>query len=312
MRLLSRAIKRKKEGSMTEEKTQPEVSASPVRHNHWWAVAALVLLITTLASLAFLQDERRKGRELAATYDQMSVALSQTRSQLEAVTARLNAATAAPPPQPVMSPATPPEANAHHNKSHQVAKKRAPAEDPRWKQIQAELENHQKQIAATQEDMQKARADLEGSLKSTRDELGGSIARNHEELVALQKRGERDYVEFDLEKSKQFHRAGPLGISLRKADRKRQYCDVKLLVDDIEITKKHVNLFEPVMFYPADYKSPVELVINQIDKDGARGYVSTPKYRQSELATGAPAPTADAASASSTASLEHRPPSAPQ
>lgn len=114
---------------MTEEKTQPEVSASPVRHNHWWAVAALVLLITTLASLAFLQDERRKGRELAATYDQMSVALSQTRSQLEAVTARLNAATAAPPPQPVMSPATPPEANAHHNKSHQVAKKRAPAED---------------------------------------------------------------------------------------------------------------------------------------------------------------------------------------
>ncbi len=299
---------------MTEDEKSPqEISASPPHHNHWWVVATLVLLIATLASLAFLQDERRQRREMAAGYDQMSATLNQTRSQIEAVTAKLNAATAAPPPAPVMSAERPPEAKAHRaSRSRQAARKQAPAEDPRWKKIQAELEDHQKQIAATQEEMQKTRAELDGNLRSTRDELGGSIARNHEELVSLQKRGERDYSEFDLVKSKQYHRAGPLGISVRKADRKRQYCDLKLLVDDIEITKKHVNLFEPVMLYPADYKSPVELVINQIDKDGARGYVSAPKYRASELTTGAPTATAEPGYPPSTASLEHRQPASPR
>ena len=296
-----------------------EIPASPARHNHWWVVATLVLLIATLASLAYLQDERRQRRELASGYDQMSATLSQTRSQLAAVTAKLDAATTAPPiiPVTVMSTESQPQAKVRRaSRSRQAARKQAPAEDPRWKKIQAELENHQKQLAATQEEMQKARAELDGNLRSTRDELGGSIARTHEELVALQRRGERDYVEFDLGKSKQFHRAGPLGISLRKADRKRQYCDVKLLVDDIEITKKHVNLYEPVMLYPADYRAPLELVINQIDKNAARGYVSTPKYRASELAAGAPTATTEPLSSSppppSTASLEHRAPAAPQ
>jgi len=299
---------------MNEENTQQEVSASPPRHNHWWVVATLVLMIATLASLAFLQDERRQRLELAAGYDQMSATLNQTRSQLEAVTAKLDAATAAPPPAQAIPTEKTQEPRAHRSTNRQTARKHAPAEDPRWKKVQAELEDHQKQIAAAQEEMQKTRADLEGNLNSTRDELGGSIARNHDELVALQKRGERDYVEFDLEKSKQFHRAGPLSVSVRKADRKRQFCDVKLLVDDIEITKKHVNLFEPVMLYPADYRAPVELVINQIDKNGARGYVSTPKYRQSELAAGAPTATTESFSTSppSTASLEHRQAATPQ
>jgi len=299
---------------MVEENIQPETPASPARHNHWLAVTALVLLIATLASLAFLRDERRQRRELAAGYDQMSVALSQTRSQLEAVTARLNAATATPPAPPPVMPAEGRETTAHRGTRRRAVRKPAPAEDPRWKQLQAELENHQKQIATTQHDLEKTRADLEGSLKSTRDDLGSSIARNHEELVALQKRGERDYVEFDLLKSKQFHRTGPLSISLRKADRKRQYCDVKLLVDDIEITKKHVNLYEPVLLYPTGYAQPLELVINQIDKDAARGYVSAPKYRQSELAAGVPAVATESASTSSppTARLEHRSPAAPQ
>lgn len=300
---------------MTEEEKSPEeISAPPPRQNHWWVVATLVLLIATLASLAYLQDERRQRRELTAGYDQLNATLNQTRSQLDTVTAKLNAATAVRPPAQVIPSERTEEPKARRSASRRTARKQAPAEDPRWKKVQAELENHQKQIADTQAEMQKTRADLEGNLNSTRDELGGSIARTHEELVALQKRGERDYVEFDLAKSKQFHRAGPLGISLRKADRKRQYCDVKLLVDDIEITKKHVNLYEPVMLYPADYRAPLELVINQIDKNAARGYVSTPKYRQSELAAGAPTATTEPISASppSTASLEHRAPAAPQ
>lgn len=314
---------------MTDEQNEVEISGASPRRNRWLPAAAILLLLTTLVCVLLLVEEHQQARQLASGYDQMSVALSRTRSQLEEVTAKMNAATAPKPieiaptptevaPVPVSRPAAKPQ----QGKGHHASAKRAPVEDPRWKQVQAELENHQKQISATQQEIEKTRTDLQGNLNSTRDELNGSIARNHEELVVLQMRGERNYFEFDLDKSKQFHRTGPLSISLRKADRKRQYCDVKLLIDDNEITKKHVNLFEPVMLYPNDYAQPLELVINRIDKNEASGYVSAPKYRQSELTaagtsgnqassgTEGNTPTAGqstAAAASAEASLPHRP-----
>jgi hypothetical protein len=39
------------------------------------------------------------------------------------------------------------------------------------------------------------------------------------------------------------------------------------------------------MFYTPDSPQPVEVVINDISKDHIHGYVSAPKYRQSELAS---------------------------
>jgi hypothetical protein len=56
------------------------------------------------------------------------------------------------------------------------------------------------------------------------------------------------------------------------------------MVDDANLSKKHVNLLEPVIFYAAEGGRPVELVINGISKDHIHGYVSTPKYKESELA----------------------------
>jgi hypothetical protein len=38
------------------------------------------------------------------------------------------------------------------------------------------------------------------------------------------------------------------------------------------------------MFYEPDNGQPVEIVINDISKDHIHGYVSAPKYHQSELA----------------------------
>ena len=153
------------------------------------------------------------------------------------------------------------------------------------------------------------------SLRSAlHDELSGSIARNHDELAALQKRGERNYYEFDLVKSKQFQHIGPISIALRKANTKHLFCDLNLLVDDNLLTKKHVSLYEPVQFYPTDYPQPLEIVIYQINKNQARGYVSAPRFRQSEL-SGAPSSQStpmisspqNPAAGSKTAGLEPRP-----
>ena len=129
-----------------------------------------------------------------------------------------------------------------------------------------------------------ARQDLQNDLNSTRAELIGSIAKTHDELAVLQKRGERNYYEFQIDKSKQFHTEGPLSLSLRKVNVKQGYYDLVLVVDDRQLEKKHVNLYEPLMFTLSDRPQPVELVVNQINKNHVKGYVSEPKYKKSDLA----------------------------
>jgi hypothetical protein len=154
-----------------------------------------------------------------------------------------------------------------------VRRPHVPRDDPRWKKFQAQLDEQGKQIDQTRQD-----------LTSSHDELQGSIARTHDELVVLQRKGERNYYEFDISKGKSFQAKGPVGIRLKKANTKHQYADLDLQVDDAQLGQKHVNLYQPVMFYAGDNGQPVELVINNIGKDRIHGYVSAPKYRQAELA----------------------------
>jgi hypothetical protein len=79
---------------------------------------------------------------------------------------------------------------------------------------------------------------------------------------------------------------GPLSLSLRKTDTKRRYYDVAMTVNDEGLEKKHVNLYEPIWIHLPDVPEPVQLVVNRIDKDQIRGYVSEPKHKNTELASG--------------------------
>jgi septal ring factor EnvC (AmiA/AmiB activator) len=109
-----------------------------------------------------------------------------------------------------------------------AATKRAPAKhrsistDKRHSQLKTQLDEQQKQLQETQDQVARDRAELEGSINSTHDELNGSIAKTHEELVALEKRAERSYFEFDLSKSKQFQRFGPITLSLPQSRHQTQ------------------------------------------------------------------------------------------
>src|SRR5207302_10499869 len=114
-------------------------------------------------------------------------------------------------------------------------------------------------------------AGTQKDLVNTRTELQGSIARTHDELVVLQRKGERNYYEFDLDKTKRFTAEGPIGVRLRKANVKHQYADLELLVDDVSLIKKHVNLYEPAMFYAADSEHPVEVIVNKVSKNHIHG-----------------------------------------
>jgi uncharacterized coiled-coil protein SlyX len=164
-----------------------------------------------------------------------------------------------------------------------ATRKRPSAVDKQYALLKAQVDDQQKQLKETQDELAKNRADLEGSISSTRDELNGSIAKTHDELVTLEKRGERSYFEFDLTKNKSFQRVGPMSLSLRKSDTKHKSYDLALMVDDDELNKKRVNLFEPVWIDNGG--QAVQIVVNRITKDAVHGYVSSPKYKESELAT---------------------------
>ena len=259
--------------------------------------AAAVLVGTSTFSIVGLKNEHIRADELAVTNQELRNSLTDVRGQLQAVTTKLDALSEAR-----KAPAT--TAPAAATAAQRTATAR-PATDPRIKQVQDRVSAQQKQLDSTQKDLATARQDLDstrqdlvsardelqkanqelgGRLDTTRDELNGSIARNHDELVALQKRGERNYYEFTIDKAKQFHRVGPISLSARKVDFKRKYFDLALMVDDQQLEKKHVDLFEPVMIRLNDRPQPLELVVNEIRKDQIKGYVSEPKYKNSELA----------------------------
>ncbi len=129
-------------------------------------------------------------------------------------------------------------------------------------------------------EVQGVRTDLDATredLANSKKELSLQIAHNSGELAELRRRGERDYFEFDINKSKDFAHVGDILVQLRKADVKRQKFDIVIHADDIGITKKDRTANEPVTFLVGPDRLRYELVVNYVDKDRIRGYLSTPK-----------------------------------
>jgi len=238
------------------------------------AVAAAAFAVGGAGGYALY--EHRKAEAAIEGQQQLAAQLQQTRIQMDQLNTKVSELAARPPqvitPPPLPEP--PPVAV-------KPAKPRGPSESQRLKKMQSQLDQQGKAIADTQTQLDATKGDL----SNTRTELGGSIARTHDELVVLQKKGERNYYEFDIAKSKSFQHEGPLGVRLRKANSKHQYADLDLIVEDQTVSQKHVNLFQPAMFSTPDSPQPAELVINSISKDRIHGYVSSPKYRQSQLAS---------------------------
>jgi len=285
---------------------------TPIQNSPPIARTGVMLLLIALCGIAgistfYFVREHRQSQQLATDNQALTANLTQVQGQLQALTEKLNALSAAQPvPATVTEPASPrPSAMAarpHKKPAHRVVAHQPPPDDPRWNQVQGQLSDQQKQLASTREEMEKNRAELDGRLNSTRDELNGtithtrdelnsSIARTHDEVVVLQKRGERNYYEFHLDKSKAFQRVGPISVSLRKVNLKHKNYNLALMVDDNQLDKKNVNMLEPVWITLSDRPQPVELVVNQVRKDEVTGYVSEPKYKKSELsASAAPSP----------------------
>jgi hypothetical protein len=257
-----------------------------------WLVAALVAVIV-VAGLAFGYGFRQQVLvgHMTAQQSMASATINDMQGQVNTLTTKLNEMSAAQQAAAATAAAQTktPAAHAKATGARATSAKRSTTENKRLKELQARIDDQQKQLKDTQDQVAKNRTDLEGNLNSTRDELNGSIAKTHEELVALSKRGERSYFEFDLTKSKEFQRVGPLTLALRKADTKHKSYNLEMIVDDNKLSKKNVNLYEPIWIHTENDSQPVQVVVNRVGKNVVHGYVSAPKYKPSELAAGSTA-----------------------
>lgn len=277
-------------------------------------IKVLVLALFCLGGIAagiWFKDRDQMdslNAERAQMVATMNQAQAQSKSQIQELTNRIDLLTAAQiREQAPVKKAARPGAKA-------ARRKPLVANDPRVDKLQGQLADTQQELARTKDDIAKTRDDLNGSIAKTRDDLNGSIAqtrdelakshadlagqidstrtdlngsiaKTHDEVIALRKRGETNIYEFHLDKSKEFHVVGPVTVSLRSTNPKHKTYDVAMIVEDNQISKKHVNLYEPIWIRLSDRPQAVELVVNRVDKDRISGYLSEPKYKRSELAS---------------------------
>ncbi len=133
------------------------------------------------------------------------------------------------------------------------------------------------EVTVIKHDLLATRDDLGRQLTDVTNVLSERIATNSGELAELRKKGDRDYFEFDIRKnSKQpFNHVADLQLALLKTDPKKHRYNVAIQVDDNRLEKKDRTANEPVQFLVG--RDRYEVVVNSVEKDRIRGYVSAPK-----------------------------------
>lgn len=179
----------------------------------------------------------------------------------------------------------------------QLARRLADAQQQQQKQVASELSEVKESattanskladvtndVAATKTDVASAKTQLDSTvadLKRVRGDMGvlsDRIATNGTELSALRALGERNYIEFNLTKSKTPQKVGGVQLVVKKTDPKRSRFTIEIEADDRTVEKRDRTLNEPVQFYVNKAHQPYEIVVNEITKDHLVGYLATPK-----------------------------------
>jgi predicted nucleic acid-binding Zn-ribbon protein len=155
--------------------------------------------------------------------------------------------------------------------------------------VASEVGGAKKDIADTRSDLEATKARLE-STKGDMGVMSGLIARNHDDLEDLKRRGDRNYYEFNLKKTKNAQRVGPIQLNLNKTDPKKSKYTLTVFADDRQIEKRDRTSGEPVQFYVGNSRSmPYEIVVFNVGKDQITGYLSTPKDASAPAPAAAPA-----------------------
>jgi len=239
-----------------------------------------------------LAKQRDQNKILSAQLDQANSRIADLKSQVEITTQRMGLT------------------------QSELAKAKSRAEDIRKEQqaadqeLTTQLKASQEQIGAVATEVGGAKKDLEDTksdLEATKGKLdrsmgdmnvmSGLIAHNRDDLEELRRRGDRNYYEFTVQKSKHSQRVGPVQVSLIRTDPKRSKYTINVVADDKTIEKRDKTSGEPVQFYVkgTPRMAPYEIVVFDVGRNQITGYLATPKDSGPPAPAATPAPAAAAA-----------------
>src|SRR6266576_245704 len=279
-----------------------------------WITILLVLMMAGIAVLGIagysaqtkisqdLSEQQKQNKILTAQLDQANTRIADLKSKMEITTQRIGL--------------TQSELAQAKSRAESIRKEQQTSDEKLTEQLgQVQKESEEKigavatEVGGAKKDIETTKNDLEATKGKLDRSLGdmnvmsGLIARNRDDLEDLKRRGDRNYYEFTLQKSKTPHRVGPVQVSLNKTDPKKAKYTVTVIADDKTIEKKDKTSGEPVQFYVkgSSRMAPYEIVVFDVGKNQITGYLATPKEG------GAAAPPAAAAAPAATA-----PPTKPQ
>jgi hypothetical protein len=274
-----------------------------------WIAVLFGLLFVGLAALAYaghsvqgrLEQDLGKSAEqnkiLSAQLEEANARLADLKGKMEVTTQKIG-----------MTQAELAEAR---SRAESIRKQQTASDQKLSQEISAAQKASEEKIGAVATDVTGAKKDIEATksdLEATKTKLdratgdmgvmSGLIAKNHDDLDELKRKGDRNYYEFTLQKSKTPQRVGPVQMSLNKVDPKKSKYTVTVLADDKSIEKKDKTSGEPVQFYVKGSArlAPYEIVVFDVGKNQINGYLATPK----DLSAPPPAAAAPAATPAST------------
>src|SRR5579862_5440213 len=142
--------------------------------------------------------------------------------------------------------------------------------------VAADLASVKNEVATSRQELQQTVSEL----KRVDGDLGvqsGYIATNAKELQALKQLGERNYFDFQVQRSGKPQRVGDVSIVLKKTDPKHNKFTLEVVSGERRTEKKEKTVNEPLQFYSGKSKFPSEIVVNEVQKDYIIGYIAAPK-----------------------------------
>jgi len=255
-----------------------------------WIIALFVVSLAGLAALAYaghsiqtrFEQELAKAEEqnkiLTAQLEQANTRIADLKGQVDVTSQKVGMTQA--------------ELADAKSRAETIRKQQVASDQKLTEQITAAQKESAAQIGAVATDVSGAKKDIEATrtdLEATKTKLeratgdmgvmSGLIAKNHDDLEELRRRGDRNYYEFTIQKSKTPQRVGPVQIALNKSDQKKSKYTMTVLVDDKSIEKKDKTAGEPVQFYVKGSArlTPYEIVVFEVGKNQINGYLATPK-----------------------------------
>jgi chromosome segregation ATPase len=255
-----------------------------------WIPVLFGLLIAGLAVLGYaghsvqtrLEQELSKAEEqnkiLTAQLEQANTRIADLKGQVEVTTQKMGMTQAEIADAKSRAEAIRKQQIASDQKLSQEISSAQKESEAKIGAVATDVTGAKKDIEATRSDLEATKTKLE---RATGDMgvMSGLIARNHDDLEELKRRGDRNYYEFTIQKSKAAQRVGPVQIALNKTDQKKSKYTMTVLADDKSIEKKDKTAGEPVQFYVKGSArlAPYEIVVFDVTKNQITGYLATPK-----------------------------------